>query len=498
MSSQLADRHRTVVPRWRTFAKTNALRGIRSISQAADAEQPPDKDVQERLIAFHANPTTWHAADLLGEALLLQSDEAAREAAEFIIDHKSQAMPLAVEMAEKTLGIAAEEDGHDPSWRVQLHALRDFAETYPNNAIAWMDTALAYTVLGSKEHAARAVRTALALAKDNRFILRSAVRFYVHRNELDRAHELLLNSAATPHDPWLVSAEIAVANARKRTSRLLTVGRHLTENDNFRAYDRSELAIALATAEHEAGARQKRIRTLVRQSMLDPTENAVAQAEWLSVRNESLDGVNVKAMDVPCIFEARAQERYQSGDWEKAFENTLLWFEDQPFSSRPAIMAQYLANTVMDDQERAVEIGQRAVRPNPNDPYLLNNLAFSLANTGNAVQARKYIERARQQQIDDEGLQIAVTATEGLIAFRLGDAEAGRKLYAAAEKQATEEGLRREAQMATLYLTNEELRIGAVTRQLLDKAISIVKRSNDPMVHLVANRIMKTMLTAKA
>ena len=116
-------------------------------------------------------------------------------------------------------------------------------------------------------------------APSNRFILRSAVRLYVHLDEPDTAHRVLSDSASTPVDPWLVAAEIAVCTLLGRRSRLIKRGRDMLISGHHSTRDTAELASALGTIELEADA-SKRARRLFGSSLDDPTDNAVAQAVW--------------------------------------------------------------------------------------------------------------------------------------------------------------------------------------------------------------------------
>src|SRR5439155_22265534 len=126
----------------------------------------------------------------------------------------SGASPLARKPASSVPGIPTEFDTHplggDHRSRIRVLRQRSIAE--PRNAFVWVDLALLYTTLGLRDQAARAIRIALALAPEDRFVLRCASRFLVHIGDAERAHHILKRSEATPYDPWLMAAEFAVSS----------------------------------------------------------------------------------------------------------------------------------------------------------------------------------------------------------------------------------------------------------------------------------------------
>ena len=455
--------------------------------------------VAERLTDFRSEKTVWHASDLLGSAFLLEDRDAASEGARFILEHPEEVPSLVMALAQYVLSGSTEGSPFlrkvEVEWKEQLRLSRRLASAHPNNAVPWLDLALSHTVLGNRTAADRAVRTALSLAPNSRFILRSATRFFIHQEDLERAHNLLIKNQATLGDPWLLSAEIAVASARSRSSRLVPAGRRLAENNAFRHYDRSELAMALASIEHDAGGSRKRIKKFLRQSLIDPTENVVAQADWLTTRDNNLDRVRASSLDVPGAYEASARERFEAGDWPTALSNALDWLQDQPFSARPAIFVTFLASTALDDMEGAIKYGERGVIPNPHEATLLNNLAFCHASAGRTEEARRYLRQVNKDRLRiDE--QIVLEATWGLVAFREGRFEEGRSLYAKAIDIASRDKENRQfVEMSILYRAREEILAG--TSEMLNSVKlvdDIARRTSSKIAKLVADRILTSRL----
>ena len=385
------------------------------------------------------------------------------------------------------------------NWKDRVASSRVFLASFPDDALEWVDLALAHTVLGNKAAAERAIRVALSLAPHNRFVLRAAARLYVHNEDLEHAQSILTRNPATIYDPWLLSAEIAIASARKSTSRLATQGRRLSDNQSFRNYDRSELAMALATLEYESGGSKKRTKKFQRLALMDPTENTVAQADWLANRDSGLEHVNVSAFQIPANFEAAANAAFGAGDWDTSYQHAQNWLADQPFSARPAILAGFITSSILVDFRKAVQFCKDALIPNPDDTTLLNNLAFSYANLNETKEARKYIRRAvKKPNLKMEEL-IIVTATQGLISFREGDAENGEALYQQALDFASKDKTnRRFVEMCTLYRTRERALLRAIAmpqaiRTLEEVANKTSSRVTYHVAHLVVDDLRKSL-----
>jgi len=154
-------------------------------------------------------------------------------------------------------------------------------------------------------------------------------------------------------------------------------------------------------------------------------------------------------------FEADTKAAFASAQWEKAERAASAWLADEPFSSRPAITCSFLHAVAFEEHQTAIQILRSALKANPDDPQLLNNLAFSLANIGKTEEASDLVRNAIQAA-DKEDLKIAAVATSGLIAFRMGNADTGRAKYREAIRMADECKLHSTKAHATLFLAREE------------------------------------------
>ncbi|MGE3317474.1 MAG: hypothetical protein AB7O26_20360 [Planctomycetaceae bacterium] len=264
----------------------------------------------------------------------------------------------------------------------------------------------------------------------------------------------------------------------RRTSRHMKRAKRWIESDRFEHFQSSELASAVGTIELKAGS-GRRGRRIVEASLRDPSENALAQATWVA---RAIDN-RIELPELSESPEAAAFKAAHAGRWTESLRETTKWFLDQRFSSRPAILGSFIAATAFEEFEQAKLFAEAGLRANPGDLILSNNLAFSHAMSGEIIEANAAIS-ALDHLDPDRAEAILVNATRGLIAFRAGQPDEGRRLYNAAIRGAKAKQLYDKAAQATVYLAIEECRIhsavapqaAAEARKALDQLLPGMKK----------------------
>lgn len=468
MSLFVEEKDRRVVPRWRDFRitlETGELDG-----QSTEALRIIDDPgyFEDKLAAWAREQNVDAAADLVASALVLGRHSEAAEAARFLLAPDCGATSAVKLIAELVSGPAEQAgrmeladlkeidiDIEADVLRLRIRALRFQLHDAPRNALLWVDLSRAYSMLGQHEQSVRSMERALALIRTNRFILRSAARLFVHVDEPDRAHQILIRAESTRNDPWLTAAEIAVASVAGRKPLFVKQGRQILKGRRSTALQTAELASAMATLEMNAGD-TRRARQLFRESLVDPTDNSLAQAGWAATKIQGVD-IPPELLNRPRSFEARALKDYSEGRWTPAIRQCKNWLLDEPFSARPAALGSYLALVTEQDYRLSETFARRGLRANPGDSLLLNNLVVALANQGQVETASE--EFAKISEKSDE-IRPTLLATEGLLSFRKGDPKGGRRLYLEAVEQAGRQGDRRRRALAIAYLAREELLAG--------------------------------------
>ena len=110
------------------------------------------------------------------------------------------------------------------------------------------------------------------------------------------------------------------------------------------------------------------------------------------------------------------------------------WLLDEPFSSRPALAGSYLGVSLTNNCEFAEACAVAGLRAEPKNATLRNNLVVALAYQGRIDEAIAQFVKIPLPLPDDLPAYI-YTATAGLVQFRRGDIEYGRRCYEIAEKR---------------------------------------------------------------
>lgn len=498
MSVLVRDEQRRLVPRWRdskiaaTTAEVTALPAI--------SEQPTIEvdtaSVEAAVADWRAAPSLGTAADAVAVGFVLGSPDLVRAPAEYLVEHESEVSRIGSALARRVLGlpgpveVADGAPAHVPrkaSHRRAVATLRARLIRTPRDPLAYLDIARRYAALGQNEAAASAMRRALALAPDNRLVLRSASRFFVHNRDPEQAQEILRRSPRTRSDPWLMAAEISAATVTERTSRLIKRGRDLVSRASLPPVHLSELAAALGTVDMIDG-NVRNARRLFEQAMTAPTDNSLAQAEWMVPRIGLRD---LPPLDsVPRSYEAAALSALREGDWPRALDASYQWLDDEPFSHKSAVMGSFIAATGPAEFGEAIVIATEGLIANPDVQLLRNNLVFALASDGQLDRAVAELGRVRVADMDSD-TRIAWTATVGLLNYSLGQLELGRAHYQtavdAAERQSNEPmAIMGALNWATAALYARE----PDAEQLREAALLRASTSADPAIVAVRARLI--------
>jgi len=476
------DRVRRVIPRWRDAETTARLGELGSITP--QYRRFSSAVLLDKLSDWHAEPSLFVATDIIGTALLCDEtdNEVVLEAAEAILHEASGATHVARHAAERVLKPTLQSKNEPMAasfsppliTRAELyrrinHARHNLARDL-RNAIAWVNLAYLYTLVGQAVKAKHAIRVALSLAPDNRFVLRSATRFLVHDREPDAALWLLRGSSRTQLDPWLTAAEIGVAGLLEQSPRFAKIGVGMVSAGAFAAHDLTEVTSALGTLEAEHGNRRKAKR-LFELSLQDPNDNVLAQAAWAARATQTID-IDPANIDVPFSYEARARISFRKQDFRNALREGEEWLNDQRFSVGAATFASYVAAVVLAQYEDAIAVLEQALIANPDDWTLRNNLAFSLASLDRTSDAINVFQHAPLHTSNPNRHGVSL-ATSGLLAFRTGDIVAGRQLYDDAMTLFRHHGMAVAHAVAAVFKAREELHAN------LDTASAAVEQAKE-------------------
>lgn len=446
------DRH--AVPTWRSFGSTVSLGELSFTRPQQSGFVPMDVSIDEYIIDFELNKTVIHAAELVSAAIAnkLTDNNAVKKAAEFILENCTRSTSLQVSLAKnivfpqdafkKEQSLTHEEDllehyeNRLERIKQKIKATKVALRGYPNNPILHVELSRYYSILGLEDKAIHAMRIAMHLAKNNRFVLRSATRLFSNYHSRDNDYleyiqYFLSKRGITSQDPWIMSAEISIASTLNKTSKFIKKGMTLIESKQHNPLSFTELASNIATIEMEHGS-HKKSRQLFRQALIDPNDNSLAQVEWASRQDHALI-VSLEQYNIKKNFEALMYDAYFN---KKQFDLTLThainWFLDQPYSKDSAMFGSNVAATLLNEQDKAIAFAKAGLTSHPNDPGLMNNLAYSLALDNRPQEALDILNKIKHSAQVGEETQTCLIATRGLALFRTkeeNNVKEGVRLY---------------------------------------------------------------------
>jgi tetratricopeptide (TPR) repeat protein len=480
------NKERRVIPRWRHFTTSAELGELDHFGRTESRAAVEPASLWDLLDQWKDEKSDALAGELLAATWMNGDQSLSREAAIFILRPNTTASPQLQELATSVLEESPLLLGNQGSEREAIRNLRAVLRHAPNDAISWAELARFYIVSGNLKKAYRCIVTALGIAPNDRYILRAASRCLIHLGETERALDALMRAPRIQIDPWIMAASLAVSSILKRSTRQFKTAKTL-QNADLSPFHLSELRAALATIEIEAG-NAKGGKKFLSAALKEPTENVVAQAWWAK---EAISfPAPTEFIGVPHGFEADTKANIAVEQWELACKSCKAWFSDEPFSSRPAVSLSFIHAVAFEEHQKAIEAAETALVANPDDPLLLNNLAFSLASIGKLEKAR-LIATNSLLLANDTAAAIAPTATMGLIEFRSGNTAAGESFYKSAAQIAAKHKAKREESLVYLYKYREEKRLNMPSASSsLRKGLELAGKITDPSLLLVKDVVV--------
>ena len=502
MAHLLVPKTRYVLPNFRTLADTVALGELQPTSTSSTPA--PGIDLAPLVTEWTHDPSLGVAADLIGAALVANNLTLSEvlAACDYVLARQTPASPTLVNIARQVLhgppaGLASltvrlsqfletEATEHTHS---RIAAIRKASVRFGDNPIVFTELARLYLSVGSKEKALRAIRIALALAPHNRFVLRSAARIYVHFDDADRAFHLLHRNPRTTNDPWLASAQLAVAGLVGRQAAVAKQTAACFNSASHSPLSKAELGSGLGSMELLNGSRRASRRYLL-EALEEPNDNSLAQTEWaLSV--DRLFEFDITSFEVKRNYEASALDALHSEKWDDVIVHCESWLLDMPFTRWPCFLASNVASVVLGDHATGQLFCRAGLLARPGDPGLLNNLAYAQALNGQLDEAERTLQRANLSSIAEPALKVFLTATTGLVAFRQGEPMKGRSLYLEALDASRSLKERELYFVALLHYAREELLSG----ESLDASVlSALRRVPDYNTSPTTRFLKKTVL----
>lgn len=502
-SLSLVIQHRQVIPRW-TSADAAAALGQRSVPKKVAAGARAEKSLRMARLDVEHYQSEAAAIEYLQTARMLgvEEDQFARDlAARFprLMNVAARLSSIRGKGSTSDWSVPANQGvvDHRVLAAIRVHELRRALAVSADRPLSWSELARQFLILGEDKKARRAMHAALKLAPANVYLTRCAVRLLTHLKDDGAAANLLQRDGGAAHNPWLMAADIAVASSMEKTSRNMKRALDILARDRTNSHQFSELASAVGTVELARGSR-KHGKELIRKSLVSPTENALAQAQWCVSTGESL-AIPDAAWNIENSHEALAFAAHREVDFDTMMSACLAWFAEEPFSSRPGTVAS-IACFIPHLREMSLKLTTEALRYAPQSSILLNNRAVCLAYSGQPQAALVDLDAAvRTPDFKNYGIALA---TLGLITFRSGDPTLGRDCYNKSIAFFKERGDVESALRATVHFALEEARYDrdageSAFRDVRDRCRR-VDQSRFPELHAIAQIADQALAHGKA
>lgn len=512
MENFFENKDRRVIPNWRSFNTTTVLGELNSF-QIEPEFLIPEICIDDYIEDWKSNRTLIHGSDLMSAAVINNKKEnpIVIEAANYILQNKSgttlSQRALACKILKKPTVKDILENFRDitldslpaivnpESIKKKIREIRSSLLIFQYNPVLYVELSRCYSILGQENGSIKAMRIALHLAPNNRYVLRCATRLFTHfsndnNDYLEYIHHLIRKSPMTRVDPWLTSAEISVATLLDRSSRFIKTGISLINSKNISPFNFTELASSIGTVELLNGG-TKKSREFFKKSLINPNDNSLAQIEWASVIDKQLV-IDPSKFGVKMNYEALALDNYHNKEFSFALDNAVKWFRDMPFSKRPILFGSFLAGTILKDQKVSIQFLEAGILSHPNDPQLINNIAYSLALDNNPKDAFVQLEKIHNLTECDDTTQICVTATKGLSFFRIGQPEIGRKHYLEAIEMTKRKNDQYLNRLAILNYAREEIIIRSeYVVPVMDVVSKIPNESKDIEISILKKEVVE-------
>ena len=425
MNDSKSEQRGHVVPKWLEYS--DAVKGKEFIVPRKTpfvTNEVTAKNIEEEYKEFKENPSSEIASSLLSAAIIIDDKPLAEDMARYLKD-KQNVDQATLDLADKILNPPPSLDARTKIDRINLRiaTLKNRTVKFPRSAIPWIEMARLYTIKGQHQKARRSALIALNLAPFDRYVVRCAVRFFLHIHDFEAACNYIRRATAGRFDPWLKATEVNVALiAEKGTPSLKG---HLPKDvSGIDIFHFSELFESSGILELNAGNRRaanKRFGVAWR----NPSDAVITHAEWV-LRNR-LPGLRDKVdIDFKRSLEALTWIYYEDLKLDEALNTTREWELQEPYSKYPYIVGVSIASNA-GYYDEAAEIGYRGLMANPASLMLNNNLCYTLLRAGRIDEAEKII--VKMNAIGDASNDLCFSATKGLFEFKRSRFDIGRRAY---------------------------------------------------------------------
>lgn len=431
MSSIIETEKRFLFPTWKSFEETlksGELIGLHTAKEADYIFNSKKTDLYFLIEQWKKKKNIYSAAEILGHASMMNisSDLQIIEVAKYILAEQVESGELLTKLAKEIINGNEEDQEFDLNVAklksnviTDIRKFKQLLKNEPHFAVGHIELGRLYTFLGQENIAESHINKAL-LMKSDRYILRSAARFYIHLGEFDSAFEILAKSENASKDPWILSGIMGLGEKIGKTKNYIAKSKKLIDNYRDSHFQFAELKSALGTTMFFEGD-NKYSSQLFNESLESPTDNSLAQVFWYSKLTEN------KFNKYYSAAEANTLIQYRNNNFSDSFSSCKKWITEEPLSTRALNIASYTASVFLEKYDESIKIAKYGLELNPDNVGLKNNLAYDLILSGKLDEAEKILNNLTK--VENDKLENVIKATKGLLDIQKGDIESGKEKY---------------------------------------------------------------------
>ena len=475
-----------LIPKWLSFKKSFGPEFAFPRKSGRQLDSKTKASFKEDYEEFRINPDLTKACDLLHCSIVLNNTGIAKEAAKFLArqNHLTGSTRSLVTMVLGNLS----NDKEVLSIEEKISHVRTTLKRQTRNPLLWIELGRLHTIKGQTEKAERCIVTAVALAPVNRFIVRAAARFFIHRDAPDEAHFISHRAYESTRDPWLYATLINCAIlAGKKLPK--PIGIDLTNIPPDSLFHYSELIASVAVSQLRFG-NERRARKLFRLAWSSPSETVIAHAEWV-IRTHFPALIQEIKIDFSQSAEASSWHNYFNLNLTRALEYAEEWSIEEPYSTHPFASGSCFA-CIESKYKLGARIAKEGLIANPDDLSLKNNLAYALLKQGNIEEARGVLAPTLKHITEVEN--VFLLATSGLLFYKTGNVNSGRELYLKSCEVSRKKGDRTIAALALLHMAEAEKEAKSdKAGEFLQRAIDESAGIDEPSIIIIRDSLAGKM-----
>ena len=416
---------RQVIPRLRTFDLTMSTGELSSPETSHNLTNSSLYHLKLR-DKWLQNKTIIIARKLYSSAMILGIENQYTEVGDFILKNGNEKDRITEFIKSKLDFNPIIKNEFDN--RIEIQNLKENLKENPKNPILWSELSRFYLLENQSDKAVKCAEISISLDKDNRYVLRTMSSLFNQLGDTERALKTIRLSGYHKLDPWLLSADLAFSNLLKRKSKLIDHSIKVLNSYKDKPNYITELLSSVGAYEFKHGSIKKVNKYLIA-SLIEPTDNSLAQALWLSDKNivnqySWNDGID----NIKLNFEAKTLNFFNAEKFENAYLEAINWYNDEPYSMKALTIASYIDSVFLKKYEKSIKIMKKVLDKGFSDDLSVNNLIYMLLKSGNYTEAEKYHQKYFPKLLEEANNPIYI-ATTGMLSFRLGRLEQGHKLY---------------------------------------------------------------------